>query len=214
MYGKATWECQRVTVTLHNFTVLSGFWASRLTVGHNVSCRIFYRNAPFLLIYPWKVRWPYCEDFYSFFLTIQLSCHSDPDQTTFHLLTKSSQYPLSCLHVWSFRGPWTLHLDGHLNTFNPSLRSPSQHFVRSQHHVFIVHPDNVNSRLRDNSVLFGIDVLDNAKYPNQQILTLDNYIFKLMSIHSLKWTVRIDTQNPGNNCLRDAFKNYLSDFFR
>ena len=95
--------------------------------------------------------------------TIQLPCHSDPDQTIFHLLTKSSQYPVSCLHVWSFRGPWTLHLDGHLNTFNPSLRSPSQHFVRSPHHIFIVHPDNVNSRLRDNPVLFGNDVLDNAK---------------------------------------------------
>ena len=196
MYGKATWECQRVTVTLHNFTVLSGFWASRLTVGHNVSCRIFYRNAPFLLIYPWKARWPYWfllvlkwngtfqDD--TFCDSIQLPCHSDPDQTTFHLLTKSSQFPLSCLHVWSSRGPWTLHLDGHLNTFNPSLRSPSQYFVRSPHHIFIVHPDNVNSRLRDNPVLFGIDVLDNAKYPNQQILTLDNYIFKLMSIHSLE----------------------------
>ena len=103
--------------------------------------------------------------------------------------------------------PWTLHLDGHLNTFNPSLRSPSQHFVRSPHHIFIVHPDNVNSRLRDNPVLFGIDVLD-AKYPNQQILTLDNYIFKLMSIHSLKWTVRIDTQNPGNNCVKKNTNRY------
>lgn len=80
-----------MTVTSHNFTVLLGFWASRLTVGYNVSCCIFYRN----------------------------------DQTTFHLQTKSSQYPLSCLHVWSSRGPWTFHLDGHLDTFNPSLRSPS-----------------------------------------------------------------------------------------